>query len=257
MHSGIDEREVDHVRSELLLAQVYQRTGDHELAEGLYISGLEKNPDDSDILTGLGTLYRMLGRHDEATSAFEEAIVVAPDHSRPRLDLAALHLSRGRPQKAREQLERVLEIDPRPVPRYEAHLTLGNLHMQGGAWHLAASSFERALEARKGTHAYYELSHARARLGQSDAQLRALEQAIEYDPGFAPALRNLGALHVQRGNYDDGERLLLQSIQYEPASVAAHRNLAALYMRLGQQQKAQAFHARAAELLRQAPSSAP
>ena len=60
--------------------------------------------------------------------------------------------------------------------------------------------------------AYYELFHARARLGQSDAQLRALEQAVEY----------------------------------EPASVAAHRNLAALYMRLGQQQKAQAFHARGA-----------
>jgi len=253
VHTGVDEQEVDHVRSDLLLGQVYQQTGKFGLAEGHYEAALQKNPDDSDVLSSLGTLYRVRGRYDEAESAFEKAIAVAPDHSRPRLDLASLLLLRRRLEEAGQELERVLEIDPRSVPQYEAHSAMGNLHLRSGAYSLAADSFERALEVRKGTHAYYELSHARGLLGQIEAQLRALEQAVEHDPGFAPALRNLGALYVQRGNYDGGERLLLQSLEYEPLSVAAHQNLGALYLRLGQQQEAELFLARAEELLRNTP----
>ena len=253
VHTGVDKRQVDHVRSDLLLGQVYHQTGKYGLAEHSYAAALRKNPDDSDILNSLGTLFHLQGRYEEAEVSLRTAIAVAPDHSRPRLDLAALLLSQGQLQEARQELDRVLEIDPRTVPQYEAHSAMGNLHLRSGAYGLAADSFERALEARKGTHAYYELSHARALLGQTEAQLRALEQAVEYDPGFAPALRNLGALYVQRGNYDDGERRLLQSLEYEPLSVAAHRNLGALYQRLGQQQEADLFFHRAEELLRNTP----
>ena len=256
-HTGVDEEQVDHVRSDLLLGYVHQRDRQHDRAEAAYMRGLEKTPDDADLLNGLGTVYESQGRDREAEAAYARAVDVAPDYARPRFNLGVLHLRAGRLQEAATVLAEALRIDLRPTPQHQGYQTLGNVHMALGDYRAARTAFERALEHRESVLAWYDLSHARARLGDAEAQLQALERAIELDPAFAPALRNLGFLYMQRQELEAAEEMLMRSIQHEPHSPVAHRNLGALYLKRGQNQRAREAFAEADRLRAAATQEAP
>ena len=240
VHTGVDARQVDHVRPAFLMGMVHFRSGDHAAAEQAYANGLAQNPDDPDLLNGLGTVYSAQGRHGEAEDSFAKAIAVAEDYAQPRFNLGALYLRLGRHREAIPALKQGLAIDLRPSPRFKGNIALGNACMQEGQFREAARAFERALEHRRDPHAYYGLSNARGQLGDAGSQVRALEQAVELDSTFAPALRNLGVLYLTRGDPQAAEAALLQSIRHDSTSAVAHRNLAALYFRRGQHERARA-----------------
>ena len=240
VHTGVDARQVDHVRPAFLMGMVHFRSGDLGAAEQAYANGLAKNPDDPDLLNGLGTVYSARGRHGAAEEAFERAIALAEDYAQPRFNLGALYLKLGRPREAIAALEQALAIDLRPIPRYKGNLALGDAYMQEEQFGAAARAFERALQYRRDPHALYGLSNARGKLGDPGSQVRALEQAVELDSTFAPALRNLGVLYLMRGDPEAAEAALLQSIRHDSTSAVAHRNLAALYSRRGQTGRARA-----------------
>lgn len=240
VHTGVDYRQVDHVRPAFLMGMVHFRSGDLDAAEQAYENGLAKNPDDPDLLNGLGTVYSAQGRHGEAEDSFAKAIAVAEDYAQPRFNLGALYLRLGRRQEAIAALKQGMAIDLRPTPRFKGNLALGNAYMQEGQLREAARAFERALQYRRDPHAYYGLSNARGQLGDAGSQVRALEQAVELDSTFAPALRNLGVLYLMRGDPEAAEAALLQSIRHDSTSAVAHQNLAALYSRRGQTGRARA-----------------
>ena len=117
-----------------------------------------------------------------------------------------------------------------------------------GARNQAHQAFTRALKAQQRPQAYYGLSVACAYLGEDDAQLRALEQAVQLAPTFALALRNLGALYLQKEDYSAAEKALLQSLQYGPNSALAYQHLGMLYSKLGQPERARTAFATARRL---------
>ena len=248
VHTGVDEAKVDHVRSDLLLGYVHQRNQEYDLAVAAYGRGLEKSPDDADLLNGLGTVHGAQGRDGAAAAAFRKATEVAPDYAQPRFNLAGLHLRAGRLEEAATELAEALRLDLRPVPQHQGHQMLGNVHMARGDYRAARAAFERALEHRESVLAWYDLSNASARSGDTEAQMHALGRAIELAPDFAPALRNLGFLHMQRQELDAAEEMLLRSIQHEPGSPVAHRNLGALYLKRGQNRRAREAFAEAERL---------
>ena len=255
VHTGVDARQVDHVRPAFLMGMVHFRSGDPAAAETAYANGLAKNPDDPDLWNGLGTACAAQGRNGDAEDAFERAIALAEDYAQPRFNLGALYLRLGRRREAIAALKQGLAIDLRPVPRYQGNLALGDAFMQEEKFREAARAFERALEHRRDPNAYYGLSNARGKLGDAGSQVRALEQAVELDSTFAPALRNLGVLYLLRGDPEAAEAALLQSIRHDSTSVVAHRNLAALYSRRGQTGRARAALAKAERLSEGEPAS--
>ena len=249
VHTGVDASQVDHVRPGFLMGMARYRSGDHAAAEQAYSSGLAKDPDDPDLWNGLGTVYAAQGRNGEAEMSFSQAIALAEDYAQPRFNLGALYLRLGRRQEAIAALKQGLAIDLRAIPRYQGNLALGNACMQEGQFREAARAFERALEHRRDPHAYYGLSNASRKLGDVESQVRALEQAVELDSTFAPALRNLGVLYLMRGEPQAAEAALLQSIRHDSTSAVAHQNLAALYSRRGQHERARAALDKAERLL--------
>ena len=69
---------------------------------------------------------------------------------------------------------------------------------------------------------------------QQAAQARsAFEAALEIDPHYAPALVNIGNMHLEGGDVDEAvryyERAILSDEEYAPA----HHNLAVAYKRMG------------------------
>ena len=250
VHTGVDQKQVDHVRSDLLLGMAYHRGKQYANAEAAYSKALESYPDDADLLNSLGTLYGDRRRHRDAEAAFAQSVAAAADYAQPRFNLASLYRRLGRNADAISALEQALEIDLRPTPQYQGNLTLGNVYMEERRFRDAIGAFERALAHRKGTHAYYGLSHASGQLGDVENQLGTLEKAVQLDSTFAPALRNLGALYAMRGQVEQAEEALLQSLRHDPGSAVAHENLGSLYTRRGQLERARVAFARAEQLRR-------
>jgi len=240
VHTGVDLRQVEHLRSPWLLGHVYLRNQQYDLAEQAYLSGLQDFPEDPDMRNSLGVVYEFQGRNQEAEIAYLAAVERAPDHARARINLGKLYLKQQRLEEARAALEEALASDLRPANQHEGRYHLGYVYLFQKAYHRAYQSFARALEFQERARAYYGLANACAHLGRAQEQVRALERAVRLDPGFAPAYRNLGVLYLQRGDYVAAERALLQAVRRQPGSAAAYRHLAALYARLGKQEQARA-----------------
>lgn len=90
--------------------------------------------------------------------------------------------------------------------------------------HLAL--LERAAAANKRGVALVEL--------QRKAEARAaFEQALEIAPKFAPALVNIGNLHLEAGETEEAIRLYQSAVLSDEAYALAHHNLGVAYKRLG------------------------
>jgi tetratricopeptide (TPR) repeat protein len=248
VHTGVDTRQVDHLRSASLLGQVYLRQQRFDLAEQIYLGGLRENPDDADMYNGLGVVYEFQRRDQEAENAYAKAVEIAPDHTRARINLGKLYLKEQRLQEAETALKEALRHDPGPTSQHDAHAELGQLYLAQGDPQQAHRSCQRALQAQERPLTYYALANACAQLGLGEEQLRALERAVQLDPTLAPAHRNLGALYLQRGDYPAAEIALLKAVRHDPNSAVAYRHLGTLYARQGKPEQARAAFARAQQL---------
>ena len=238
-HTGVDPVQVDHLRSAWLQGQVHMRNQAYAQAGAAYLQALQANPDDADIYSSLGAVYEAEGRSREAERAYRQALALAPDHTRARLNLGNLLRGEQRFDEAKSLLLEVLADDPRPTIQYEGYYYLGYLHLDQRGYLQAYSSFTTALEAEQRTEGFYALANACHNLGRQDEQIRHLRQAVDLDPEFAAAYRNLGALYLQRGEHSLAEEALRRALKLEPDVAIAHYNIGMLYMRTGRRELAQ------------------
>ena len=257
VHTGVDVRAVDHLRSDWLLSQVFIRHGQYDRAEEALLRRLAAEPSDSDALNSLATVYRRQGRVEVAERALQQAVQAAPDHALPWLNLGKLYLEGRRLDAAREAFETTLRLDPRPTSQYRGYLSLGHLHMVGGDPDDGYEAFSQALRERQTPQAYFALSGACGRLGRVQEQLEALEEAVRRDSTFAPALRSLGALLVVGdGDLERAERLLLRAVRLDPQGAArGYRSLGSLYLKTGERERARRAFAEARRLTASPPAA--
>ena len=248
VHAGVDTRQADHLRSSWLLGHVYLRQRNYDLAEQAYVNGLREFPDDADMHNSLGVVYEFQRRDREAETSYRKAVEIASDHARARVNLGKLYLKQRRLEEAGTAFEEALQQDPRPANQHEGLFNLGYVYLFQKAYLQAYRSFKRALEVQERTQAYYGLANACAHLGRVREQVRALEQAVQLDPKFAPAHRNLGVLYLQEGNFTAAEDALLQAVRHDPSSAVTYRHLGALYEKLGRIDQARAAFEKARQL---------
>ncbi len=253
-HTGIEPAQVDHLRSAWLQGQVHMRNQAYDHAESAYLQALRDDADDADVYSSLGAVYEAQSRPREAETAYRQALALASDHSRAQLNLGNLLRREQRFAEAKSRLLGVLARDPRPAIQYEGHYYLGYLHLDQRDYLRAYDFFTTALKAQQRAKGFYALANACHHLGRQDEQIRHLRQAIDLEPEFAAAHRNLGALYLQRGEYAPAEKALRRALHLEPDVAVAHSNLGVLYMQTGRRELAQtAFEA--AERLRRAGTS--
>ncbi len=248
VHTGVEQEQVDHLRSSWLQGHVYVRTQRYDLAEQAFLRRLQENPKDSDALNSLAVVYQRQGRVKEAEATFKQAVEAAPDHSRPWLNLGDLYLKQQRLIPARRALKTALRHDPRPLTQHEGYHNLGYVFLFQQASRQAYQAFKQALKTHERATTHYALATACAFLQLHEEQLDALERAVELDPTFAPAYRNLGVLYLKRGNLDKAGKAIRQAIRHDPDSPVAYRHLGALYLKQGQKDRARKAFAKALQL---------
>ena len=253
-HTGIDPAQVDHLRSAWLQGQVHMQNQAYDRAEAAYLQALQDDADDADMYSSLGAVYEAQRRPREAETAYRQALALASDHTRARLNLGNLLRGEQRFDEAESLFLGALANDPRPAIQYEGHYYLGYLHLDQRDYLRAYDFFATALKAQQRAEGFYALANACHHLGRQDEQIRHLRQAVDLDPEFAAAYRNLGALYLQRGEYAPAEEALRRALRLEPDVAIAHYNLGVLYVQTGRRELARpAFET--AERLRRARTS--
>lgn len=249
-HTGVDPAQVDHLRSAWLQGQVHMRNQAYDRAEAAYLQALQDDAEDADVYNSLGAVYGAQGRPREAETAYRRALAWASDHTRARLNLGNLLRREQRFAEAKSLFLAVLASDPRPAMQYEGHYYLGYLYLDQRDYLRAYDFFATALKSQQRAEGFYALANACHHLGRQDEQIRHLRQAIDLEPEFAAAQRNLGALYLQRGEHSLAEEALLQALKLEPDVAIAHHNLGVLYMRTGRRELAQTAFETAEQLRR-------
>jgi len=171
---------------------------------------LQLEPGDREARTTLSRAYLHLRRWREGRSMIQELVRSDPSDAVANERLGALLLGAD-PEAFRhlyaagtdlsEQLLAVFE-DGSAVERPSyAHVLIGRVLIEHGAWALAARQLERAVELHPGyadAHAY--LGHALDRLGYRDAALSHLSQAVALEPSSAVAHVFLGLTYDRWGD---------------------------------------------------------
>jgi len=146
-------------------------------------------PGRGEVWNGLGNEWLRTGSDLKAQAAFEQAIQVDPGYSRSYVGLALCAERSGQLAKAAEWLDQALLRQPdNPV----ALANRARLWMQELAWGPALALYQRAAALQPGRAVFWRgVARCSFELGDKELGRKALETALELDPGDARAHRLL------------------------------------------------------------------
>ncbi|MDA3902750.1 MAG: tetratricopeptide repeat protein [Desulfuromusa sp.] len=171
------EQDIHHPDLYYYLVAFLGDSGDHEQALNVAQRGVEKNPDETQLLYQLGVLYEKLDKRQTAVQAMEKVLLLDDAHSDAlnflaydqaendiNLELALvraqkalaikpsgyivdtlgwIYFKMGRYPESREQLEKATELHPNDAVIQEH---LGDLYRAMNLWQQAVAAYRRALE---------------------------------------------------------------------------------------------------------------
>jgi tetratricopeptide (TPR) repeat protein len=181
----------------------------------------------------------------------EDAVhVVMTDHfiqrTRPARDLIAARTEAQSPAAYRGD---VVPYYPPGLPTTsENELYLAVAQVQDGS-NLRAGipRLQQAIERHRPVRPefYYELARAFSLAGDAQAVIRWCGEALQRDPGFVPALKELAAAAMTINRFGDAAAALEQAVARRPADANALADLGSAYLRLERVDEAQRALARA------------
>jgi tetratricopeptide (TPR) repeat protein len=102
---------------------------------------------------------------------------------------------------------------------------------------------------------YFELGDGYARAGQSDEAIHWYREALGKKPGFRPAIKQLAAALMDKGDYARAADVLRQAVAAPPADDALFADLGNAYLRQGMLSQAQQALRRALEINPEQPQA--
>ncbi len=187
------------------------------------------------------------GALDEANKLLESMLQTAPGSRDLLLRLADIALVKNCPSAALSYADHLLGLDHTDKDalfcKARAELACGNV---AAALHLI-NKLDRLLE-RKTAPFLLLKGNVLAAGGDYQTAVHALEAAMAFDPGYAPACQSLEHVLHQWGNLQEARAVWKRLTSASPDSPVAWTKLAAVSSSLGERDEAQACLERAAEL---------
>ena len=159
-------------------------------------------------------LMTALGRKEQALEIYRDHAAGAPNDAR-RMYLVARLLP---PEQAMKELRRALEADPALVPAWQ---DLSGLYSVRRQWKDAADAIQHAADLRDDASLRNQLGWLRERAGQLDEALAAYRAALERDPSYSLARRNMAYVLVRRGKPEEAAALLEEALTKTPSDALA------------------------------------
>lgn len=169
--------------------------------------------------------------------------------------LGAIYGARGLPPEARPALLSRLLRDPRLAIRIEAARELAMVPpraLEGRDAEALERAIGELLEAERlhadRADAWLRIGRVALDRGRAEEAASALDNALERDPSFIPALVNLADLRRMQGDEAEAEALLRRAIERDDEAAEAHHALGLLLVRTERTDEARPHFERAVEL---------
>jgi tetratricopeptide (TPR) repeat protein len=199
---------------------------------------------DVEIWSELGHAYAEAEQYTGALSAFERARTEAPNSPSVLSGMAAVYEALGQWSEA----ESLLKLSIKLAPTSARLVLLGHAQSAQRDFVNARASFKEAIRRDPANEeALFNLALLERSSRPKEAE-QLLVRAIELDPEFAAAMRELGFLYLGSGLVGEAEGLLRKAVELDPDDAWASVYLGNLMYRKGEYKLASEAYRHAAEV---------
>ncbi len=187
-------------RGYALKAKALVWQGEAAAAVPVALTGLELNPNYAPLHAVLARAYTTIGRYQQGISFGESAVELDPMDVDARRAYAYSLIWVGRREEAINELEDAVVINPNLTAPY---FELAAQYIAQDEYERAVATYERVLSLEPfNTRALLRLCETFSRVGQDGQAQGYCEDALNLDPNYAEAYRQLGMVQYRRRNYE-------------------------------------------------------
>lgn len=201
-------------------------------------------PRNASFLNNRARVLQDAGRIEDAVADLRRAVSLDPGFAAAHLNLGTLLRGLGRGEEALRAFGKAAALEPNS---FAAHAALGRLQYDTGHFAAASESFGRALRLRDDPEILNNLALALKAVGQEEAAMACLRQALAKRPGLVDAMVNLGNLLKDRGDVEGAMREYRRALAERPQHVEAMLNLGHAARESGQPEEARRLYEKALE----------
>ena len=253
---------------------------DFMLAENLFKSLLEKEPDNLELLGELGSLYQKTGRDDDAMSIYQQMLDIDSKNLEAMNNLGSIYRKMKRYRDSVSILEQGIIVDehniqlfynlgftykemekyPGAIHCFEmviahnkddvlAYNHLGSIYSLQGDYSKAIETLNRGVKVDPNHPVLHlNLAHAYEKVGNIDAATLEYEAALRSKPGWFEAIDGYADLLLSRDNASHAQDLVGQALSLHPDSAGMHTKMGHVYSKLDSFSEAQAQYNEALSL---------
>jgi tetratricopeptide (TPR) repeat protein len=175
--------------------------GEYDAAVNYALDALEIDPKHATALAVLGEIYTDVGNWGVAENYLTEALALEPENVMALRNQAYLYERRGDYTAAIESYQKAVEVAPY---RFDLYLEKGRQYQIGLLdYDAAIEAYRKAADAYRAPVTLTVLGSGLYNAGDALQAVRVLQEAVEMDPDYGPALVNLGMALYARRNYED------------------------------------------------------
>ena len=220
------------------IGDVYVDLFQFEKAVEAYQNAIRSDPNDADAHLALGKLYLDRNNADRAILELSTALKLSPD-------LEGVHASLGRAWRTAGDAAAAIDILKQGIGRnpsdQEARYVLGQTLLSVGRTdegRREMDEYRRVQERIAQTNSLFESAVERAQAGELDRAENLLNETLRLAPQYAPALRVLGLVLLNRGNTQRALEMLQQALASNSLNSETYFDMATAYFRAGKLREA-------------------
>jgi tetratricopeptide (TPR) repeat protein len=165
------------------------------------LDAYEVDPNNVETLAVLGEIYTDVGNLDIAQEYLTQALTLDPNHVLALRNQSYLLEKRGKYDEAIAALDQALAQDPQ---RSDLFIEKARIYRVGkNDIGKAIEAYRAAVDANKTPITLDSLGEGLYNAGDHLQAVRVLQDAVELDPNYGPALVHLGMVWYARRNYED------------------------------------------------------
>jgi tetratricopeptide (TPR) repeat protein len=172
----------------------YEALGDFDAAISAQKRSIELNPERPGCFTVLSTLYVENRQYDDAIATAKQVLATEPDNVLALNHLAVSYQAKKQYLEALKAAKRAIEVDPKQPLHYRA---LGRVLYDQNAYEEMAAAYKKGIEAAPAPDLYGGLAMAYYAMGQYDAALSAVNQAVD----LLSVIDGVGVSFIYNGDY--------------------------------------------------------
>jgi tetratricopeptide (TPR) repeat protein len=230
--------------------------GAYDEAEGMLAAIQEEYPDDARVLMMRGEVLVALGRMDDALPILRRCAEIDPERPRLHFQLATALQALGDLSGAVEEFGREIELNDDTQVKVLAHLNRYVLRDQEKDWSGAVDELEAvlALDPTR-VEIYGEIASIHLKAGQLDDASARLEAGMNAGFRSARHMYSLGARYLKEKAFAPAAEAFGTALEIDPSFADAERNLAVALDQLGRGDEAVQHFRRYLDLRPDAPDS--